>query len=260
MLHELQEAFRCAAFETDGMAADGALLTDLVADGSVAAGERLAIYRNNTLASLISVLGAAYPVRSKVVGAANFRVAAYRYVRAHPPRRPQLSAYGDRFADFLDAFEPARSTPFLADLARLEWAHNVAYFAADAEPLTAWHLRDVPPASYAALKFELHPSAALIASRFAVDGIWQAHQGSEVPDPAIEPYGAAMRILVIRPQAHVRHESLANGDFTFLLALTAGVTLERAAQAAQRSTPDFDLLGSLLHHLTHGTFRAFSGD
>jgi len=44
-------------------------------------------------------------------------------------RAAALAEYGDGFADFLAGFAPAQSLPYLADVARLEWAINAAYHA-----------------------------------------------------------------------------------------------------------------------------------
>ena len=63
------------------------------------------------------------------------------FVREQPPRSPLLAIYGDEFADFIAAFEPARELPYLADVARLEAARTRAYHAADATPLDAGRLR-----------------------------------------------------------------------------------------------------------------------
>ena len=93
---------------------------------------RIAIHRDNALISLAEVLKAAYPVVCRVAGEGFFRHAARDYVRAHPPRGPQLWAYGGKFEKFLERYEPAQPLRFLPDLARLEWAWNESYFAAAA--------------------------------------------------------------------------------------------------------------------------------
>ena len=67
----------------------------------------------------------------RIAGEGFFRHAARDYVRAHPPRAPQLWAYGGKFEKFLERYEPARPLRFLPDLARLEWAWNESYFQSE---------------------------------------------------------------------------------------------------------------------------------
>ena len=62
---------------------------------------------------------------------------ARAFVAATPPRTPVLTTYGDEFAEFIAAFEPARELAYLADVARLEAARTHAYHAADAVPVDA---------------------------------------------------------------------------------------------------------------------------
>ena len=43
------------------------------------------------------------------------------------PPQPVLAEYGAGFPDFVADYEPARGLPYLADVARLDWALNVAF-------------------------------------------------------------------------------------------------------------------------------------
>lgn len=81
---------------------------------------RLAVYRNNVVGSLIDALADAFPVAQQLVGVAFFRAMAGVFARQAPPRSRILAHYGEGFAEFIEGFEPARSVPYLADVARLE--------------------------------------------------------------------------------------------------------------------------------------------
>src|SRR4051794_33381548 len=95
MLRDLQQRF--AAALRNG---DDATLQGLVAAPAHVTG-RIEIYRNTVRGSLTETLRAAFPVVERIVGAAFFAAMAQAFVAAEPPRRPQLSAYGDGFAGFL---------------------------------------------------------------------------------------------------------------------------------------------------------------
>jgi hypothetical protein len=218
---------------------------------------RFAVHRNNTLASLELVLGAAFPVVRRLVGDAFFRKASWDFVRAHPPAAPRLYAYGGGFGPFLAAYAPAASEPYLGDVAALEWARTEAYFAADATPLAPSALEGIAREDYAALRFVLHPSARLVCSDCPILAIWQANQPEE-EDPAppdLERDGE--RVLVLRPALTVGSAALSPGDATLLAAMMAGRTLVEAAEAAVRVEPGLDLEGALAAHLGRGTFTGF---
>ncbi len=97
---------------------------------------RLAVYRNNVVASLIDALATTFPVVHQLVGTDFFRAMAAVFVRQAPPSSPVLARYGDGFAAFVRHFGPAAGLPYLADVACLEFARVRAYHAADATPVT----------------------------------------------------------------------------------------------------------------------------
>jgi hypothetical protein len=110
---------------------------NLVADGIVAAGiapeRRLAVYRNNVLLSLRRVLEGTFPASRRLLGPERFAKVARAFISSAPPRRPQLMTYGAGFPAFLARSAEAR----IADVAKLEWAREEAYYAVDAAPLSA---------------------------------------------------------------------------------------------------------------------------
>src|SRR2546428_2542491 len=108
---------------------------DAVADDGFAAAGRLRIYRNTCRSTLIEALRMTYPAVERLVGRDFFDMAAARYAGTHPPQSGYLNEYGGEFADFLAAFGPAGELPYLADVARFEWALRVAANAPDAPGL-----------------------------------------------------------------------------------------------------------------------------
>jgi hypothetical protein len=193
-----------------------------------------------------------------------FRLAALSFVRAYPPRQRRLSAYGARFPAFLERFGPTRKLPLLSDLARLEWARNESFFAADAPPLDVPSLRDVPQDRYPQLRFTPHPSVRLLASRFRVLDIWEGHRAESgapreafVTVNAIPPAADGQQLLVVRPGLELRTTVLSRGELTLLLAVSAGAQLGQAAAAAASIEPGINLQAKLAAHLSLGTFSRF---
>src|ERR1700756_698788 len=128
---------------------------DVTAHNSDSPRERFAVYRNNRVVSLLSALEARFPATRNIVGEEFFKAAARRYIADEPPRSPIMMFYGDAFPSFLGYFEPARSVPYLTDVARLEAARTRAYHAADATPLTREALASGAPARLADARFSL---------------------------------------------------------------------------------------------------------
>jgi hypothetical protein len=218
--------------------------------------QRLAVYRNNVMSSLIDALATSFPVAQELVGEAFFRAMAAEFVRRQPPRCRVLARYGDRLPDFIADFEPARSVPYLADLARLEFARIQAYHAADAEALlpaaVAAALSDAD--AVGRLRLLYHPSVRVLVSRFAVVSIWAAHQGqgelTEV-DPLL-PESA----LVLRDGLDVLVLRLPPGADRFVAALQQGRTLAEAVSVARTEAPDFDLQATLTLLVRHSALCA----
>ena len=91
--------------------------------------KRFNVYRGNVAGALGEALAVRYPVVRRLVGAEFFQAMAREYGLANPPHSPVLIHYGADFADFIAGFEPAKSVPYLSDVARLDSAHWEAYHA-----------------------------------------------------------------------------------------------------------------------------------
>jgi hypothetical protein len=213
---------------------------------------RLAVHRNNVVSSLIDAVADTFPVARELVGDEFFRAMAAVFVRQHPPSSRVLAHYGSEFADFVDAFEPARTVAYLADVARLEWARVLAYHASDADPLTADMLGATMSSAedLGALQLVCHPSISVMVSEYAIVSLWAAHQGDgdlSAVDPAV-PESA----LVVRPGLDVLVLRLPPGAARFVIALQAGEGLADAAALAAGEAADFDLPDVLALLMRHG--------
>lgn len=137
-----------------------------------AASGRFNVYRNNYLITLRNALRSTFPAVERLVGEEFFAALACAFAERHPPRTPIMAQYGDAFAGFLECFEALADFPYLADVARLEYARVQAYHAADA---IAFDLDSEAEATVAlAHPGRLHPSVRIIASAYPVHSIWQA--------------------------------------------------------------------------------------
>jgi hypothetical protein len=220
-LRELQTEFRLALLARGETSAS---LRDALADDPFA-DERIAIYRNNVLASLTAVLRDTFPVVSKLVDERFFAYAAHEFVCSNPPSRPALSEYGGAFADFLVHFPPCRDLVYLADVARLEWRLNEAAVAPDEPSLSSDVLLSIASEDAAELRFRL--AAGYLESRWPVDRIWWANQPDALEE-TIDLNSRGALIEVSRREGVAQIRSLASAEFTFRRALSEGATLGEA--------------------------------
>jgi hypothetical protein len=208
----------------------------LKSSGPGHATDRFAVYRNNVAVGLRKALASNFPVVARLVGEAFFAALAHAYAGTRRPASPLLFTYGADFADFIDGFEPARRVPYLADVARLEFARLGAHHAADAGVLAIPALAGLDPAMLEAARLRAHPAAALLASRFPVGSIWLAHQGNTIG--AVCGRGPE-RVLVTRPDIDVGITRLQPAEFNFAQALFAGAAAGEAATLAAGANFDF---------------------
>ena len=222
---------------------------DLVAWNGSDPATRLAVYRNNVMVSLLGVLADTFPVTRALVGEEFFHAMGQCFVRESPPQSPVMAEYGAGFADSIARFEPARSLPYLPDVARLEWLRLVALHAADAPPLDTARLAARLAAllsnetDLARAHLRLHPSFAVLHSDWAVVSIWAAHQG--VGELAAIDIDRAETAWVVRPDLDVDVIPVRAAAGALAAALLDGLPLGAAAEVALRTDPGFDLPATL---------------
>lgn len=250
-LRELQQAFAAGVFEESNT------LVPHLRDGVCPAVQHLQIYRNNVFNKLTDALGACYPVVQKLVGEGFFGFLADAYSRRYPPRSGDVHEFGSALPEFLAAFEPARSLPYLPDVARLEWAWHESYHAADAAPLIPEMLSAVSPEVYSHIVFHLHPSARLLESAFPCLRIWQVNQPGFDGEAAVNLDAGAEQLLVIRHGVDVMIAALSAGECAMLLAFADGKTLGEAADAALTVESALDLGAALRRHIAMKTLTGF---
>lgn len=192
-------------------------------DGQPSA-RRFAVYRNNVIAGLVEALRAGYPAVRRIVGEEFFTAMARLHAVRRPPTSPIMLEYGAGFAEFIDAFPPAMSLPYLGDVARLERAWMEAYHAAEARPIDPAALARIAPDRLPCLRFLLHPSLRLVRSSFPVMAIWRMNLEDGEPAP-VALDGGGEELAVLRPSTEVELRVLPPGTVGFLAALSGGATI-----------------------------------
>src|SRR6185369_3807043 len=96
-----------------------------------------------------------------------------------PPREPSLAAYGAGFPAFLESDPRAQSLVYLGDVARLDWALNVAERADDLPTFTAECLAKLDAGPMETLLLKPHPSLTLLSSLYPLLRIRDVAAGVE---------------------------------------------------------------------------------
>jgi hypothetical protein len=238
-LLEIQSQFAAGVFSEFPPA-----LQSRVVAGKIAAAERLAIYRNNVLSNLRGALRDSYPVIFRLLGEVFFNGVATEYIRCQPSRSGDLHDFGGEFAVFLELFEPCADLPYLADVARLEWAWDSAFHAADTTPATPsllTRLQAVPPESYVHIQFQLNAGITLLTSTYPILNIWQANQPEHIEVAAVDIDAGGGNFMVFRDRAYaVLIRELSAGEFAFLQATRCGKLFEEATAQALAAEPEFN--------------------
>lgn len=249
-LPELQAAF------ADGLVGGGSdRLLDLIAGDSISADARLRIHRNHVRQSLVAALAATFPTVASLVGDPFFGAMAKAFVADSPPVGPVLAEYGGGFAAFIEAFAPARGLPYLADVARLDWALNHAFHAAHSPRLEAADLGSVTPERLVALSLALAADVTLLTSAYPLGRIWQACQPG-APDAEVDLASGGASLLVMRQGDDAVFACLDPGDAAFVGAIGRGVPDGEAAQLAQANWSAFDPAQSFRRLLEWQIFAA----
>lgn len=237
----LPELQRCFADALLGTADD--VPTDWIAANGLNPQARVQIYQNLVFNNHAAALRTAYPVVLKLVSEDFFEVAAVRYLRDYGSASGNLQEYGAQFPAFLAQMPEVSSLEYLPDVARLEWARQESYLAADAAQLNPAVLTDMPEDDLAKLKLSLHPSVRLVVSDHPIWDIWMFCQQTAAEH--LDLAGEGQSVLIWRDGHRLAMQPVDRGQRAFIATLLAGETLAAAQAGALAAEPSFNLVACL---------------
>lgn len=232
-LAEQQAALLAALF--DWPAQDAAARLGALARGvGSRPGRGLKVYQANGHFLAERALGAAYPVLVQLLGSDSFADLARALWHAQPPQSGDVAQWGAGLADFVQASAQLQSEPYLADVARAEWALHRASTAADGQADVAT-LALLTTEDAAQLVLRLAPGWAALPSRYPLASLLLAHREGS---PSLEAVGQALQqgvaedVLVWRAGLQPRLRQALPGECALLHGLQAGLALQPALDAA----------------------------
>ncbi|MBM7038625.1 HvfC/BufC N-terminal domain-containing protein [Vibrio ulleungensis] len=142
------------------------------------AADRLQIYKNNVMFSLVDVLAACYPLTKAIVGDLAFEQLAKRSIREHPPTQADTSQYGKHFCHTVAKVSSVIETvPYILEVIRFEWhgdrlRHQV--YDGNTPLCVIQTFGQLPPEKQQQAKIQLAETVALFESDWAVVDIHNA--------------------------------------------------------------------------------------
>ena len=212
----------------------GASLALWLRESGVRAQQGLDAYRGNAAAIAERTLAAAFPTVQQLIGEPSFAQLARLFWLRQPPRCGDLARYGDALPDWIANDAQLASEAYLSDVARIDWAVHAIEHAADvsAPPEGLGLLAQLDPSQ---LSLRLRPGLAVVASRWPVVTIWQAHRSDEADRfaPVRQAFAGAVAetALVARPQWRASVSAIGQATARFMAALQDGAALAAALNA-----------------------------
>jgi hypothetical protein len=216
--------------------------------------ERLEIYNRQYWFRLVDCFYDDYPGLRAILGDRKFDRLARAYLARYPSESFSLRNLGRRLEKFLRA-EPKWTAPhrqLALDMARLEWAHIVAFDEA-AKPVI--DVDDLLGRDPSRVRLAMQPYISLLDVNYPVDDLLIAtKKGSgglrAEASNAVELHHKRaahlnfhrlkpqpLHIAVHRMNLSVYYKSLTREQFDVLRALQRGATLEKACAKAERAKP-----------------------
>jgi hypothetical protein len=197
-------------------------------------GRGLKAYQTNGHMLAQRALQAAYPVVAQLLGEESSADLARALWHAQPPLHGDIACWGEGLAAFLQSSAQVQDEPYLADVARAEWALHQCAGAPDspADLSTLTLLTTHDPSQ---LRFALVGGCAVIRSAWPIASILGAHLEDS---PTLQEAGAQLRAgvaqdaVVWRAGLHPRVRQAMPGEADCLQALLRGDALAEALDQA----------------------------
>ena len=161
---------------------DDAALPAFVGDVSASAEERLDVYYEAYRLRLLEVLRDDFPGLVALMSADTFNAMGLRYLEQHPSNYYSVRSFAVNLVEFLATDGGYADWPYLAEMARFEWARGLAFDAANADVHTLDEFGALPADDWPALTLRFHPSLQRSRFDWNIGPMWRAID-AETPNP-----------------------------------------------------------------------------
>lgn len=191
---------------------------------------RLAIYGDAYRSRLIETLQSHYPALVALLGEEEFGALGGAYVATHTSTFASIRFYGASLAALLASEPGYAARPWLAELARFEWAMTEVFDAADRAPINVPALGAIAPQEWARLGFEFDPSVRCLELTWNAPALWRALTDGK-PAPAPEAQQQEVTWLLWRRELQIFFRPLTALEAQALGALSSGASFGEFCEA-----------------------------
>ncbi len=160
------------------------------------------IYREGVYETLFNCLRLTYPRVFDFLGENKFREFCYEFIAKNRSKSGNLDKYGEEFSDFL----AKKGENFLANLAKLEWCHQLTFLAENSDFLDLEKLQSLSEEEICDVKFDLSPSFYVFESNYNLFA--KRKQSKEAK--------RTNYFIVYRFDLEIREEKISKSEFNFL--------------------------------------------
>ncbi len=214
----------------------------------------LSIYRGSIYGGLKKALAETYSVTKNLVGSDFFNEMIGQYITQYPCQVQDLNDYGEALADFIADLKQARSVPYLADIARLEWFYNIALNSA-VQKNNLIELKNLTVEQQVQINFQLVNAATLMSSVYPIDVIWGMQQDNTGSELNIDENKAF--IILWKNKGDVEINRLTEEQFYFLELINKGLSFIDICTEVSECYPDTDVNILLCESIEKGWVRSF---
>jgi hypothetical protein len=158
-------------------------------------GNGMKVYRSNLIFGMLQALKDTYPFCLALLGENNFNFLGREYIYGHPSTHPDLTQYGESLGGFLSGRPEINPWPFIADVAKLEWALDRAFYAPGEAGLSLADIHDSGAA------FRLKSSVTLLESRYRLFSPWEIFTAEGLSALAQNPFTPGDEVLMVFAKA-----------------------------------------------------------
>lgn len=195
--------------------------------------DQVDVYREQFFLRHVGTLRDDFRSIEHAVGHSGFDALAKAYLAEHPPASFNLRDLGHAMARFLAEREPWSADPFLAELARVEWAFVDAFDGEDAPDLDLAALAAMPEDAWSTARVVLQPSIQRLQLRHPAHDYRIAVRKGDCP---ARPQARDVWLVVYRGPEVLHCLEVEPGAFALLEELARGAPLAEACERAAASS------------------------
>lgn len=195
------------------------------------------VYRSNLLANASRALDISFPTLAQLLGTEGLHAVAAHYYETHPLLTGDWGEWGEHLAQWLSQQETLQDMPYLADVAQLDWlCHRIERAATPEHTAASIAILNAIDGQF----LHLNPThyVAVVASRFPLLEIWQAHHAKENRETWLAhanqplPEGEKQYLLISREHWRASPSIISYEMYLFFSSLLQGNSLAHAIHEA----------------------------